>query len=147
MMFKGLLTGLLGGASSLFSGALPYVMAGSLIVGTAGGFYLGSVWYGNKYKGELDAAHQETSVVQQRYDGFKIGALANAARQNDDLFNLQNRVRSLSDQITDEHLAYLDLENKKSNDLKKGLRDAKDSQSLSDSAIAYFKQLRGSQGN
>jgi hypothetical protein len=143
MALKDILGLVTGGASSLLSGALPYVLIGSLIAGTAGGFYAGSVWYGNKYKGQLDSAHAETALVQQRYDGFKNGALIQAGKQNDFINQLEDHNRKLTADLLDEQAKKRLDEEKKSSDLKKGLQNAKDGQPLSDSAIDYFKRLSG----
>lgn len=131
-----------GGFSSALTGAIPYLLAGSLILGTTGGFYAGSVWYGNKYKGELATEQAKTASVQSKYDGFRIGALANANEANDKYNKLQQDYVALGIKLKEEHDARVALEHKKSDGLKDGLRNAKDGTLLSDSAIAYFKRLR-----
>ncbi len=130
---------------TLLSGATPYLLAGSLALGIGSGFFLGSVWYGNKYKGEITKLVEVKAELQKKYDGFKQGALTRALDQNHKVNDLEMQLNKASRDLAEERNKRRRDVKKKSDELKDVLANEKNPSPLSDAAIDYFKRLQSLQ--
>lgn len=125
------------------TGWLSYLLI--FLVGISAGFYSGFRLEGWRASFDISLAHTETAHVQQTFDAYKVGVLAETARSNAETVSKMKMAQGLLDQAHTRLQQQQTALAKSSAQLTKVLNEATQTNDLSPSSIEYFRLLRGIQ--